>query len=119
MSLILTLKPRVSEKTYAHSEQLNVYVFVVPSEINALSVKKAVEAQYKVKVTKVNILNQKGKVKRTYRRGGRSVEGKRSDFKKAYVTLKEGDILPIFGTVDEIKNEQKPAKSDKAPRGAK
>ncbi len=119
MSLTLTLKPRVSEKTYDQSEKLNVYVFVVPKEANALTIKKAVMAQYNVSVDKINILNQTGKVKRTYRRGGRSVEGKRTDFKKAYVTLKKGDILPIFGTADEVKNDQKATKSDKAPRGAK
>ena len=113
MSMTMPLRPRVSEKTYEQSEKLNVYVFLVPADASALSIKQAVEAQYKVGVVKVNSLNQKGKVKRTYRRGGRSVEGKRTDFKKAYVTLKEGDMLPIFGTPDEVKDDKRAVKGAK------
>lgn len=113
MSLTMTLLPRVSEKTYDHSEKLGVYVFIVPNKATTSSIKSAVQNQFKVSVTKVNVLNQDGKAKRTYRKNGRSVIGKRTDFKKAYVTLKKGEIIPIFGTADEVKNEQKAKKEAK------
>jgi hypothetical protein len=49
----------------------------------------------------------KGKAKRTYRKsGGRSVMGRRSDAKKAYVTLKEGDSIPVFEAVKEAEETQ-------------
>lgn len=112
MSMTLTLRPRVSEKTYELGEKLRVYTFLVPTGSSTESVKKAVEAQYKVSVVKVNILRQTGKVKRTYRRSGRSVVGKRTDYKKAYVTLKEGDSLPIFAAADDT-DSKKTDKKDK------
>ena len=110
MSMTMTLKPRVSEKAYGLSQTDNVYVFVVPGDANRLTVAQAVAAQFKVTVLTVNMLNVKGKVKRTVRKGGRATTGKDNDFKKAYVTLKEGDSIAVFATVDE---ETKPAKKEK------
>lgn len=106
MSKTMILRPRMSEKTYAES-QAAVYVFVVPKEANKHSVARAVEAQFEVTVTNVNILNQKGKAKRTISRGGRRVaNGSQSDFKKAYVTLAEGQSLPIFEAVEEAEAKE-------------
>ena len=107
----LVLKPRLSEKTYGLSDSRNVYVFVVPADANKHSVARAVEAQFEVTVTSVNIINVKGKVKRTVRKGGRAVKGARSDTKKAYVTLKTGDKLPFFESIKE--EEQKAEETDK------
>ena len=93
----IALKPRVSEKAYAQSEASNVYVFDVPSDANKFDVAKAVSDQYSVGVTAVKIASVPGKSVRAYRnRGRRSINGKRSDIRKAYVTLKDGDKLPIF-----------------------
>lgn len=100
MDKTMVLKPRVSEKSYALSMLTRTYVFEVPTTANKLSVKNAVEAQYKVTVTNVNVTNFKGKVKQSYRRGVRPVSGKRADTKRAYVTLKEGHSLPIFAAVE-------------------
>jgi large subunit ribosomal protein L23 len=97
----LTLKPRVTEKAYALSVAHNTYVFEVPKSANRLMVADAVAAQYGVAVTDVNITNVKGKAKRTVRKGGRQTRGQRNDIKKAYVTLKAGDSLPIFAAVEE------------------
>jgi len=97
----MILRPRVSEKAYGLSLLRNTYVFDVPSNANRFEVAQAVAAQYEVTVESVNIMNIKGKVKRTIRKGGRPTMGKRSDVKKAYVTLKEGDSLPIFAAVEE------------------
>ena len=95
------LKPRISEKAYAQSDASNVYIFDVPADANKFDIAKAVAAQYEVGVTSVKIASVPGKSIRAYRqRGRRSINGKRSDIRKAYVTLKEGDKLPIFAAVE-------------------
>jgi large subunit ribosomal protein L23 len=103
------LKPRLSEKTFGLAKDTTVYVFDVPTGANKQTVAAAVTAQFDVTVIRVNILNLKGKAKRTVRKGGRAVSGSQSDRRKAYVTLKEGDKLPFFET--EEKEEKKAAKS--------
>ncbi len=96
---IIVLKPKMSEKTYALSNS-RVYVFNVDSSLNKHQVAKTVEQTYEVVVTKVNMVNTKGKAKRAYK--GRKFEnGMRSDLKKAYVTLAEGNAIPIFAAVEE------------------
>jgi len=111
----MVLKPRMSEKTFGLSQTGNVYVFTVPESANKQSVAAAVVAQFGVSVTNVNIVNVKGKQKRTVRKRARPVMGQRSDLKKAYVTLKEGDKLPFFETEDDKKKSDKKAdKADKA-----
>jgi large subunit ribosomal protein L23 len=112
MSKTLILKPRVSEKAYGQSIAKNTYGFVVPTDANKQSVAAAVEAQFGVTVTAVNILNVVGKAKRTVRKGGKQVSGKDANFKKAYVTLKEGDNIAVFKTEDD-KSEPKGKKETK------
>lgn len=107
MDKFMILKPRVSEKTYALSIARNVYVVDVPGNANKDTVAKAVAAQFGVTVETVNIIVAKGKSKRTVRKGGRPTMGKRSDVKKAYVTLKEGDKLPFFAEPEEEKKGDK------------
>lgn len=103
----LLLKPRMSEKAYATS-QTGVYVFDIPRSVNRHSVASAVAAQFDVTVEKVNIANIKGKAKRTISQKGRRVkQGTDSDVKKAYVTLKKGDSLPIFAAVEEAEEKEK------------
>jgi large subunit ribosomal protein L23 len=102
MSKTMPLRPRLSEKTYMQSESLNVYTFEVPQEATKLTVAAAVKAQYEVEPVKVRIATVAGKSKRTYKKSTRStVTGTRSGIRKAYVTLKEGDKLPIFAAVEE------------------
>ncbi|HKR81808.1 MAG TPA: 50S ribosomal protein L23 [Candidatus Saccharimonadales bacterium] len=110
-SKTLVLKPRLSEKTYGLSETGNVYVFVVPGDATKHTVARAVEVQFEVTVLTVNMVNVKGKVKRTVKKGGRAVSGARSDTKKAYVTLKAGDKLPFFESIKE--EEQKAEETEK------
>jgi large subunit ribosomal protein L23 len=98
------LKPRVSEKAYAMSENSNVFTFDVEGGINKFDVAKAVSSQFDVSVIKVRIVTVPGKATRSYKqRGRKSFNGQRSDIRKAYVTLKEGDKLPIFAAVEEPK----------------
>lgn len=120
MSKVMILRPRMSEKTYAQSQE-QTYVFIVPKEANKHSVARAVEAQFEVTVTNVNILNQKGKAKRTISKGGRRVaNGSQNDIKKAYVTLAEGQSLPLFEAVEEAdaKEEKLTKQMEKAAEKA-
>lgn len=112
MSKTLVLKPRISEKAYGQSLTHNTYVFVVPTSANKHQVAEAVAAQFDVTVETVNILNVKGKAKRSVRKGGRQSLGKDNDIKKAYVTLKEGDSITVFATED-ADNEPKGKKETK------
>lgn len=109
MSNTMTLKPRVSEKAYGQSLSSNVYVFQVPTEANKMTVAQAVETQFNVTVTSVNIIVAKGKVKTTYRKRGGRTSGSRSDIKKAYVTVKGGDHIAIFANEEDNKADSKPA----------
>ena len=106
MSKDITLKPKLSEKTYAQS--LNrVYAFEVPVGVNKHTVARAVEAQFEVTVTEVNILNSKGKAKRTVAKKGRlQLKGREAASKKAYVTLAEGNSLPFFAAIEEAEEKQ-------------
>jgi ribosomal protein L23 len=104
----ITLKPRLSEKAHALSEERNTYVFGVPAGISRLSISQAIAAQYNVSVESVRIASQPGKSKRAYRRRGRIVHnGQTAPIRKAYVRLKEGDKLPIFAATDEDKKKAK------------
>lgn len=105
------LKPRMSEKAYAVSQAANVktYVFEVPSSANKHTVARAIGAQYEVTVTSVRTMTLKGKAKQSYRKGSRPITGQRSDVKKAYVTLKAGDTLPLFA--EEAAEDAKAAKA--------
>lgn len=109
MSKTIPLRPRLSEKTYSLSEQ-RVYVVAVPNDVNKHSVARAIEAQFEVKVAKVNILNVQGKSKRVVSITGKRMKnatGRRSDMKKAYVTLAEGHSLPFFAAIEEEEAKEK------------
>lgn len=86
------LSPHISEKSAMAADTGNQYVFKVITDALKPEIKGAVELMFKVNVEDVNVVNVKGKVKRHGRR-----MGKRSDWKKAYVTLKEGQEID-FGS---------------------
>jgi len=114
MDKFMPLRPRMSEKAYGLSQVRNTYIIDVPADANKDTVAKAVAAQFGVTVATVNIIVAKGKTKRTVRKGGRPTMGQRSDIKKAYVTLKQGDSLPFFAEIEEeVKKAEKAAKKDK------
>ena len=83
---------RLTEKSNKLSSTLNQYTFEVYPDSNRFSIRTAVEKAFNVNVTRVNVLNVKAKKKRSLR-SGRS--GTKSAFKKAIVTLKEGDQIEI------------------------
>jgi large subunit ribosomal protein L23 len=102
----ITLKPRMSEKAYALSQTSRTYVFDVPLKTNKQSIAHAVEQQFDVVVTNVNVMNIDGKAKRLIRKGGRAINGRENDYRKAYVTLAEGNSLPIFAAIEEADAKQ-------------
>ena len=107
MSKTITLRPRLSEKTYGLSES-RVYVVDIDKDVNKHTVARAIESQFDVKVVKVNVANLKGKSKRIVSISGKrmvNAEGKQNDIKKAYITLAEGQGLPFFEAIEE--EEQK------------
>ncbi len=85
-------RPLVTEKSTSQRESgVNVIAFEVDVKANKIQVKKAVEELFKVKVAEVRLFNVRGKVKRQGR-----YEGKRRDWRKAYVRLKTGEKAPNF-----------------------
>lgn len=86
------LSPHVSEKTTIGLEKNNVYTFEVATTATKPEVKAAVEFLFQVKVKAVRIVNVRSKKKMF-----RGVEGSRKAWKKAYVTLHEGQKIDIFG----------------------
>ena len=81
--------PVITEKATLGSEN-NQVTFKVAIDATKPEIKAAVEALFEVKVTKVNTLRQEGKVKRF-----RGVTGKRAEYKKAMVTLAEGNSIDV------------------------
>ena len=85
--------PRVSEKTARLQEMSNQYVFEVATTATKADVKAAIEQLFDVRVEAVNVVNVKGKNKAFKFRMGR-----RADWRKAYVTLAEGQSIDVMAT---------------------
>jgi len=113
MSKTMTLQPRLSEKAYGLSQTKQTYVFSVPGNASKPAIAGAVGEQFGVTVSNVNIAVVKGKTKRTVKKGGRPGVGRRSNFKKAYVTLISGDSIPIFAAEEKAEKAAKSAKDKK------
>jgi large subunit ribosomal protein L23 len=84
-------RPLITEKSTRQKDVDHQYVFEVDRDANKIEIQQAVEHLFKVKVLKVHTSNVLGKVKRLGRRSG-----KRPDWKRAIVTLKEGDRIAFF-----------------------
>jgi large subunit ribosomal protein L23 len=84
-------RPLITEKGMRCNEEHNTVVFQVDPRANKMQIKQAVETLFSVQVLHVNTLNMQGKKKRM-----RFREGKKPDWKKAYVTLREGDTITFF-----------------------
>ena len=86
------LGPHVTEKGAVIGESSNQYVFQVIPDATKPEIKKAVETLFEVEVDAVRVTNVKGKVKRSGQRMGR-----RKDWKKAYVRVKDGQTIDFMG----------------------
>ncbi len=82
----------MTEKSNQLSSNFGQYVFEVDDDANRHAIRRAVEKAFNVSVTRVNVMNVKPKKKRNLRNGR---YGRSSGFKKAIVTLKEGDKIEI------------------------
>ena len=84
-------KPHVTEKSSLGSDSTNTVSLVVDREANKIEIKQAVETLFKVKVSDVRTVNVAGKMKRFGK-----TSAKRSNWKKAYVTLQVGQSIDFF-----------------------
>ena len=94
----IIVKPLVTEKMTAITEKLNRFGFIVRPGANKLEIKKEVEALYNVTVVSVNTRNYSGKNKSRYTRSG-IINGRTNAYKKAIVTLKEGDTIDFYSNI--------------------
>ena len=94
----ILIRPIVSEKMTQQGEKLNKYAFVVNPKANKLQIKQAVESFYGVSVVDVNTMNYRGKARRKYTKSG-IIYGRTNHFKKAIVTLAEGDSIDFFSQI--------------------
>ena len=92
------IKPMVTEKLTPLAEKLNQFGFIVRPDANKLQIKAEVEALYNVTVTDVNTMKYAGKNKSRYTKAG-FVKGRSNAFKKAIVTLKEGDTIDFYSNI--------------------
>ena len=79
-------------------DKLNRYGFIVDRRANKLQVKEAVERMYNVIVVDVNTMNYRGKTKSRYTKAGMIV-GRTNHYKKAIVTLKNGDKIDFYSNI--------------------
>ena len=95
----IIIKPIVTEKQTAVTEKMpNRFGFRVSPDANKLEIKKAVEEMYNVSVESVNPMNYSGKRKSRYTKSG-IINGKQAAYKKAIVTLKEGEVIDFFSNI--------------------
>jgi large subunit ribosomal protein L23 len=95
----IIIKPIVTEKqTLITEKRANRVGFRVSPDANKLEIKAAIEELYRVTVVKVNTMNYDGKRKSRYTKSG-VVSGKEAAFKKAIVTLKEGETIDFFSNI--------------------
>ncbi len=91
-------KPLITEKMTAKGEKLNQYGFVVDKRANKIQVKGEVEELYGVEVLSVNTMNYSGKKKSRNTKSG-VISGKTNAFKKAIVTIAEGESIDFFSNI--------------------
>jgi len=97
MSSII-LKPIITEKMTSLTEKLNRVGFIVDKKANKVEIKKAIEDFYNVKVTDVNTISYAGKTKSRYTKAG-FIKGRTNAFKKAVVTLAEGENIDFYSSI--------------------
>lgn len=94
----IQIKPLVTEKANAQSEKLNCYTFAVSPDANKFQIKDIVEKLYNVRVVSVNTALYAGKRKQRYTKGG-LIKGQHAAFKKAYVTVAEGQTIDYYSNI--------------------
>jgi large subunit ribosomal protein L23 len=98
MATEIIFKPIVTEKLTILGEKLNRYGFVVDKRANKIEIKKAVEGLYGVTVASVNTMTYPGKLKSRFTKSG-AIEGRRNSYKKAIITLNEGEKIDFYSNI--------------------
>ena len=98
MAKTILIKPMITEKTENVSEAFNKYTFVVDRRANKIEIRKAVEDAYNVTVDAVNTLIMPSKSKIRNTKSGIQ-KGRKSSYKKAIITLSEGEEIDFFGDI--------------------
>ena len=91
-------KPIITEKMNKMGEQMHRYGFIVNNMANKIQIKKAIEELYEVEVIAVNTMNYGGKAKARATKGGH-IAGRTKAFKKAIVTLAEGQEIDFYSNI--------------------
>jgi large subunit ribosomal protein L23 len=94
----ILIRPIITEKMTEEAETYNRYGFVVERRANKFQIKKAIEELYSVKVATVNTMVYGGKAKSRFTKGGVQ-SGKTNSFKKAIVTLTEGNSIDFYSNI--------------------
>ena len=95
----ILVRPLITEKmTNISADQVGKYGFLVSPKANKIEIKKAIEKKFDVHVVEVRTINHPGKVKSQFRKSGR-FEGRTARYKKAIITLKEGEKIELFEQV--------------------
>lgn len=92
------VRPIITEKSTDLGEKLNRYVFVVDKAANKLEIKKAIESMYSVSVESINTIVVPAKEKIRFTKSGVS-KGRKQSFKKAIVSLVEGDTIDFYNNI--------------------
>ncbi len=96
MSIII--KPLVTEKMNSITEKQNKFGFIVRPSANKVEIRKEIESRYGVTVLAVNTVRYAGKNKTRYTRAG-LIKGRTNAYKKAIVTLKEGETIDFYSNI--------------------
>ena len=95
----IIIKPIITEKMTAETEKFpNRYGFIVNRDANKIQIKEAVKELYGKDVVTVRTMNYLGKSKSRFTKGG-FISGKANDFKKAIVTLAEGETIDFYSNI--------------------
>ena len=94
----ILIKPVITEKMTDLGEKLNRYGFIVNRKANKIQIKTAVEDFYGVDVIAVNTMNYSGKEKSRFTKGG-VISGRTNAFKKAIVTLADGETIDFYSNI--------------------
>ncbi len=94
----ILIRPIVTEKMTEQGEKLNRFGFIVDINANKIQIKKAVEDLYSVTVDSVNTMRYAGKNKSRFTKTG-IIKGKTKAYKKAIITLVEGDTIDFYSNI--------------------
>ncbi len=94
----IIIKPIITEKMTAQAESMNRYGFIVDRRADKIQIRKAIQDLYSVKVDAVNTMRYGGKLKSRYTKAG-FIQGKTSAYKKAIITLAEGEAIDFYSNI--------------------